>query len=172
MTTAVPKVAEAHETLEPPSREAADLAIATIVAHVASLPARSAVSRIVAYRARLDAAEATALATVVGEDGSTKAAESISARGGKASSRSRRRVAKRAAAVKQNSSLATKVADGDISAEHLDVLAAAANKTNGASVTDEDLIAKVAQANPDLGKSIIDKSVSYTHLTLPTTPYV
>ena len=149
--------ADAVDAVGVPSREDADRAIAVALAYVGSLPARAAVPCIAAYRARLDAAEATALASVVGDDGNTKRAETITGNGGKTSKRTRRRTAKRAAAVKQNAGLAKKVADGDLSAEHLDVLADAANKTGGASLADKDLIAKVAAANPDLGKSIIDE---------------
>lgn len=144
------------DRLEAPTREESDRAIETIIAHVSSLPARLAVPRIAEYKARLDAAEAVSLATVIDSTGSTRVAEAISNKG-KTSTRTRKRAAKRAAAIKKNATLADKMASGDLSSEHVDVLADAATKTKGASLTDESLINSVANANPDLGKSIIDK---------------
>ena len=62
--------------------------------------------------------------------------------------------------MKTNSALADKMDKGDLSGEQLDVLAGAAEKTDGASLTDPDLIDKVAGANPDRGNGIIDEHVA------------
>ena len=139
-----------------PSLEAAQHAMDTILAHLASLPARIAVPRINGYRTQLDAAEGSLLAAVVGADGNTKVAESIAKKDPKRSVRAARKAAKRGAAIKKNKKLADKMASGEISGEQLDVLADAETRTDGASLTDDELIDKVADANPDLGKSIID----------------
>jgi len=145
-----------------PSRHQADAGIAVAVAHVSHLPARIAVPLLSRYRAQLDAAEALALASVIGTDGNTKAAESIAGKGGKASRSARRRSAKRAAAIKKNAKLADKMAQDELSGEQVDLLADAAEKTGGASLTDEALIGQVAAVDPDKGKSVINDYVAKT----------
>ena len=84
----------------------------------------------------------------------------IAGKGGKTSKRSRRRSARRAAAVKKNATIADKMANGDLSSEHVDALADAAAKTDDASLTDDTLIDSVASANPDLAKSIIEDYIA------------
>ena len=65
-----------------------------VIDHCHSLPALSAVPRIAAFRAQLDAVEAAALATEIGSNGDTKTAERIAGKGGRTSKRARRRTAK------------------------------------------------------------------------------
>jgi len=85
------------DRLEAPTRAESDQAIETIIAHIESLPARLAVPRITAYKARLDAAEAKSLATVIDDKGDTKVAEAI-ANKRNVSSRSRKRYSIKATA--------------------------------------------------------------------------
>ena len=145
---------------EGPSRTEADAAIGVVIDHVSHLPARIAVPLLARYRTQIDAAEARALATVIDTTGNTKVAESIAGKGGKTSRAARRRSAKRASAVKTNSALADKMSDGELSGEQVDVLADAAEKTQGASLTDETLIGEVAAVDPDKAKSVIDDFVA------------
>jgi hypothetical protein len=143
------------DTATAPSLDQADAGVAMALAHVATLPTSRACRLIATYRAQLDAAEAVALAAVVSADGSTRAAERSMA-DTKTSKRTRRRVAKRAQAVKKNAQLASKMSSGQLSGEHVDALAKAATRTQGASLTDDALIDTVANSNPDLADSIID----------------
>jgi len=143
-----------------PSREQADAAMGVVLDHVSHLPARLAVPVLARFRNQLDAAEARALATVVDSTGSTKVAESIAGKSGKTSRAARRRSAKRATAVKANKDLADKMDQGELSGEQVDLLADSADKTGGASLTDKDLIDKVAAVDPDKGKSVIDDFVA------------
>ena len=143
-----------------PSREQATAAMGVVLDHVSHLPARVAVPLIGHYRSQLDAAEARALATVIDTTGNTKVAESIAAKGGKTSRAARRRSAKRASAVKANKALADKMDEGELSGEQVELLADSADKTGGASLTDKDLIDKVAAVDPDKGKSVIDEFVT------------
>ena len=145
---------------EGPSRTQADAAIGVVIDHVSHLPARIAVPLLARYRTQIDAAEARALATVIDTTGNTKVAESIAGKGGKTSRAARRRSAKRASAIKTNSALADKMSDGELSGEQVDVLADAAEKTQGASLTDETLIGEVAAVDPDKAKSVIDDFVA------------
>lgn len=145
-----------------PSRTQADAAMSVVIDHLSRLQARLAVPLMGRYRGQLDAAEARSLATVIHIDGNTKVAESIAAKGGKTSKASRRRSAKRASAVKANSAIADKMEQGDLSGEQVELLADAADKTQGASLTDDTLIDKVAAVDPDKGKSVIDDHVADT----------
>ena len=145
-----------------PSRAQADAAMGVVIGHLSHLPARIAVPLMGRYRGQLDAAEARSLATVIHIDGNTKVAESIAAKGGKTSKAARRRSAKRAGAVKVNSAIADKMEQGDLSGEQVELLADAADKTQGASLTDDTLIDKVAAVDPDKGKSVIDDHVADT----------
>lgn len=139
-----------------PSLVDAEAAIEVALAYVASLPATKAVPLIGRWRGRFDAVEARALAPAVDISGGTKAAEAVAGKGGKTTKRSRKRAAKRAAAVKKNAEIADKMDTGELTGEHVDVLAEAAKKTDGASLTDEDLIDKVAAVNPDQAKGVIE----------------
>ena len=145
---------------EGPTRTEADSAMATIISHLEHLPARIAVPLINRYRTQLDAAEYRSLATVIGDDGNTRAAESIAGKGGKTSKAARRQAAKRASAIKANSALADKMDAGDLSGEQVGLLADAADKTDGASLNDDDLIDEVAAVDPDKAKSVIDDHVA------------
>jgi hypothetical protein len=133
---------------EGPSRAEADAAIGVVIDHVSHRPARIAVPLLARSRAQIDAAEAPALATVIDTTGNTKVAESIADKGGKTSRAAQRRSAKRASAVKTNSALADKMSEGELSGEQVDVLAEGADKTGGASLTDEALIREVAAVDP------------------------
>lgn len=144
------------EAATTPTREQADAAFGVVISYLSTLPARTGVPIINRYRTSFDAAEARLLALVVGDDGNTKAAENIAGKGGKSSRRTRKRVAKRAAAVKKNDKLADKMDAGELSGEQVDVLADAQDRTGGASITNDELIDDVGAVNPDLGKSVID----------------
>jgi hypothetical protein len=135
-------------------------AFGLITEHLLDIPARNALRRIETFRGVLDSTESRILADLVGDDGNTRRAESAAGCNGRTSKKTRKRKANRAKAVKANAALADKMAAGDMTDEQVDVIAAAANKTDGAAALDEDLIDKVAGTDPDQGAKVADQYVT------------
>ena len=131
----------------------ADVAFAVTEERLRDLGGKPALDRIRDYRRRLSSIESIVLAEHVGADGDTRKAQR--AAGDKKTSRAeRRKRANRAKAVDKNPSLADKMATNEMSEEQVDVIADAANKSDGAAAVDEDLIDKVASVDPDQGRGI------------------
>ena len=135
-------------------------AFGLIAEHLLDLPARSALRKIEGFRGVLDATESLVLANLIGDDGDTRRAESAASCTGRTSKKTRKRRANRAKAVKANGALADKMAAGHMTDEQVDVIAAAAAKTDGAAALDENLIDEVAGTDPDQGAKVADQYVT------------
>ena len=103
-------------------------------------------------RRRLDATEAGIVADRYEAGASDSQVEDLFTRDGKTSKAKARKTASRGKAVHANPTIATKLADGDLSTEQADVLADAADESDGAAACDEDLIEAVSKATPEQGR--------------------
>jgi hypothetical protein len=136
-----------------------DVAFELIREHIGGLEPRAALRRIRRYQARLSAMETSVVAAVAAKTGDDRAVKRM-LDDGKTSRRTISRSAKRAAAASKNKSLIDKMASGDLSEEHVDVIADTATKTDGAAATDEDFINKIGNTDPDQAKSIADDYIA------------
>jgi hypothetical protein len=137
----------------------AEASFASLETHLHNLDARSVVQTIARFRDRLDAIEASVLAGGVLANGDATTATRTIAKTN-LSSRERRRRVNRARVVASNQSLAERVAGGELTGEHLDVIASAASRTDGAAAHAPDLIAKVAATTPDQARKVADEWVA------------
>ena len=103
-------------------------------------------------RRRLDAAEAGIVADRYEAGASDSQVEDLFTRDGKTSKATARKTASRGKAVHANPTIATKLADGDLSTEQADVLADAADESDGAAACDEELIEAVSKSTPEQGR--------------------
>ena len=104
-------------------------------------------------RRRLDAVETRILADRYEAGAGDRDVEDM-AKGsdGKTSKVAAKRTARRAKAANANPGLADKLADGTLSTEQVDIVAAAAEDTDGLAACDEELIDQVSGASPEQGK--------------------
>ena len=117
------------------------------------LPAKTALELIEFCRRRLDASEARFLADSYESGASDRDVENMAGGSdGKTSKATAKKRARRAKATNANPDLADRLADGDMSSEQVDVIAEAAEETNGEAACDQDLINTVASTNPEQGK--------------------
>ena len=103
-------------------------------------------------RRRLDAAEAAIVANRYDSGATDSQIEDLFTRDGKTSRANARRTASRGKAVHANPTIGTKLASGDLSTEQADVLADAADESDGAAACDEELIEAVSKATPEQGR--------------------
>ena len=117
------------------------------------VPAKTGLELIEFCRRRLDATEARILADRYEKGASDRDVEDM-AKGsdGKTSKAQAKKKARRAKATNANPDLADRLAKGDMSSEQVDVIADAADETDGAAACDEELIDSVAKTNPEQGK--------------------
>ena len=117
------------------------------------VPAKTALELIEFCRRRLEAAESRILADRYEKGASDRDVEDL-AKGseGKTSKAQAKKKARRAKATNANPDLADRLAKGDMSSEQVDVIADAADETDGAAACDEELIDTVANTNPEQGK--------------------
>ena len=117
------------------------------------VPAKSALELIEFCRRRLDASESRILADRYEKGASDRDVEDMAnGSDGKTSKATAKRKARRAKATNANPDLADRLAKGDMSSEQVDVIADAADETDGAAACDEELIDTVASTNPEQGK--------------------
>ena len=108
-----------------------------------------------------DSLEADAIAQQLAAGVPTRKVEDIvhkSGRGG-SSKRTVKQKTRRGAVLLENPDLGNKMADGTLSAEQVDVLAAASAKTDGDAAHDVELIEKVAAGPPEQAKKVADEFV-------------
>ena len=110
-------------------------------------------------RAHCDAREASVLAARLESGASDRLVESLLQKGDKTSKRSAKTRTRRAKAVKENPGIASKIESGVLSSDQADVIASAADKTDGAAARDEELIEEVALTPPDQAKKVADEWV-------------
>jgi len=132
-----------------------DEAFGVIVDHVRALDPASAIAQVQVFQSRLSGLHAEATAKLYLQTGSDRAAKRAM-NDGKTSKRSMAKAARRGDAAAKNSSLADKVANGDLSTEQLDVIADASAKTDGAAAADSDFVDEIGSVDPDQGETIKD----------------
>ena len=117
------------------------------------VPAKTGLELVEFCRRRLEATEARILADRY-EKGATDRDVEDMAKGSdnKTSKAAAKRKARRAKATNANPDLADRLAKGDMSSEQVDVIADAADETDGAAACDEELIDTVSKTNPEQGK--------------------
>ena len=120
---------------------------------IADCPPSVALQLVGFGRRRLDANEARILADRYDAGADDRAVETM-AKGtdGKTSKAEAKKTARRAKATNANPGLADKLADGTLSTEQVDIVAAAAEDTDGLAACDEELIDQVSAASPEQGK--------------------
>ncbi len=121
-----------------------------------SLPIQDALALAEMERAHADASEATLLAARLEAGASARSVETLLQKGDKTSKRTAKTRTRRAKAVKQNPTIATKMKSGELSPDQADVIASGAEKTNGAAAEDDDLIDTVAATPPDQARKVVD----------------
>ncbi len=124
-----------------------------------SAPITEALSHLEFVRSCADASEATLLAARLESGASPRSVESLLQKNEKTSKRTAKTRTRRANAVKANPGIAKKIASGELSPDQADVLATAAERTDGAAAKDETLIEKVAATPPDQAKKVADEWV-------------
>ena len=134
----------------------ADSSLAVIDRWRTDLPVADALAVIEHVRAHCDAAEAELLAARLEAGATQRSVESLLQHDARTSKRSAKQRTKRAKAVNVNPALATKLKKGELSTDQADVLADAADKTDGAAATDDELVDKVAATPPDQAKRLVD----------------
>ena len=128
-----------------------------VTALIAEAPFAQAIDLIGHCRGELDSVEALLIAKRTQDGHSNRSTEGIITGSGTVSKGEAKRRTTRANAVKENPQLAKKLAAGDLSSEQVDLVAHAADKTEGEAANDTTLIDDIANANPDQGKAIVRK---------------
>ena len=120
---------------------------------LADVPPSVAVQLVGFGRRRLDAVETRILADRYDAGAGDRDVEKM-AKGpdGKTSKAAAKKTARRAKAANANPGLADRLADGTLSTEQVDIVAAAAEDADGLAACDEELIDQVAGASPEQGK--------------------
>ena len=128
-----------------------------VTALIAQAPFAQAIDLIGHCRGELDSVEALLIAKRTQDGHSNRSTEGIITGSGTVSKGEAKRRTTRANAVKENPQLAKKLAAGELSSEQVDLVAHAADKTEGDAANDTTLIDDIANANPDQGKAIVRK---------------
>ena len=125
------------------------------------VPVKSAMQMIEFCRNRLAATEARLLADRYEKGASDRDVEDLARSGGAGTSKKEaKKRASRAKATNANPDIATKMENGEMSAEQADVVAEAAEATDGAAACDAELIEQVADASPEQGRKKAKKFVN------------
>ena len=133
-----------------------EVLVAPIEELLDGLPIVDALALLEGVKGRLDAKEASLLAARLESGASTRSVESLLQNSGGTSKRSAKQRVRRAKAVKKNPSIAKRMQSGGLSPDQVDVLAGAADKTDGAAAGDEKLIGELAALPPDQGRKVAD----------------
>lgn len=116
------------------------------------LPPATALALIESSHRQLDASEARILADRYEAGAQDRDIEDSLRTDGQTSKAEAKKRAKRAKATNANPDIATKLANGTLSTEQADIIAQAAEDTEGEAACDETLLADVASVNPEQGK--------------------
>ena len=120
---------------------------------LSQLPPRSALQLIEFCRRRLDGTEARILADRYEKGASDRDVERMAGGDdGKTSKVEAKKRARRAKATNANPDIADRLAKGEMSSEQVDVIAKAAEETDGEAACDTELIDHIAATNPEQGK--------------------
>lgn len=123
------------------------------IEHVlASVPPKTGLELIRFVRRRMDAAEAQIVADRYEAGASDRGVEDLLRDDGKTSKKEAKKRARRGKATNANPTLASRMAQGNLSSEQVDVIADAAEETDGEAAVDDDFIDAVASTTPEQGK--------------------
>lgn len=142
-----------------PWRAAADSAMAIVAGMLTDAPFGPATDAIQDYRDTLVAVESLLIAQRKKAGHTDRQNEGVIKNSGRVSKYEAKQRTKRADAVEKNPALATKLTNGALSTEKVDLLADASAKTDGAAANDAELIDKVSNVNPDQARKIVRKFV-------------
>jgi hypothetical protein len=140
-------------------RLSADASMAAVVGHLTSAAFGPAMAAIQDYRDQLTAVESLLIAQRKQAGHSDRSTERIIKGSGRVSKNEVKKRTRRGDAVEKNPGLAAKLTSGELSSEHVDLLADASERTNGAAASDSELIRDVAAGNPDQGRAVVKKYV-------------
>ena len=127
-------------------------ALSVIERVLAELPPKAALQSLNFVRRRCDASEAQILADRFEKGASSRQVEAMAGQDEGTSKAEAKKKARRAKATNANPGLATKLATGTLSTEQADVIAEAAEDTDGEAACDEKLIEEIASTSPEQGK--------------------
>jgi len=151
----------AHGDASVAASDAVDASLGAIEHQILSLAPKAAMMQVRRCQARIAALETKVVATVTAATGSDAAARRM-LNDGKRSKAAIAKAAKRGDVAAKNPGIVDKLASGDLSSEHVDVIADTDTdaKTNGAASADAAFIAAVAATNPDQAKAVADRFVA------------
>ena len=127
-------------------------ALAIIANVLAELPPKVALQLLEFCRRRIDAIEATILAGRYEAGASDSDVADLIRSESNASRADAKKRASRGKATNANPDIADRMAEGTLSSEQADVIASAAEDTDGAAACDKDLLDEVAATTPEQGK--------------------
>ena len=143
------------------SADHVDLAMLEIVSWMEGEAFAVCIERAQRYRDWLNAFEAKQVAARHRAGHSRRATEASIRKSGKVSKNEAKKRTRRAKAVDVNKKLAADLENGDLSTEHLDAVADASERTDGAAATDDELIDSIRNADADqarrLANDFVDK---------------
>ncbi|MFT7473955.1 MAG: hypothetical protein ACI81L_000870 [Verrucomicrobiales bacterium] len=140
-------------------RLSADSSMAAVVGHLTSAAFGPAMAAIQDYRDQLTAVESLLIAQRKQAGHSDRSTEGIIKGSGRVSKNEAKKRTRRGSAVGRNPGLAAKLTSGELSSEHVDLLADASEQTGGIAASDPELIRDVAAGNPDQGRAVVKKYV-------------
>lgn len=124
----------------------------SVVSHeLTHMPAKAAIQLIEFCRSHLCATEANVLADRIEKGASNRDVQDLAASAGGTSKKEAKKRASRAKATNANPDIAVKMSTGQMSTEQADVLAKAAEDTDGAAACDTELIETIANTSPEQG---------------------
>ncbi len=124
------------------------------------VPVKSAMQMIEFCRNRLAATEARLLADRYDNGADDRDVEDLARSGSGTSKKEAKKRASRAKATNANPDIANKMENGSMSAEQADVVAEAAEQTDGAAACDTEFVESVANASPEQGRKKAKKYVN------------
>jgi len=138
-------------TIDDPALAVTDAMIAVDDA-ISHLPAKSAIQLLEFCRRRIDASEARVLANRIENGATNRNVEDLLRSENNTSKAEAKRRTKRAKATNANPDIANRLENGTLSSEQADIIAEAAEDTDGAAACDTQLIEDIASTSPEQGK--------------------
>ena len=134
-------------------------AMSLVLSSLARAPFEEAMEFIDGAHGELDAVQGLLIAQRAQAGFSPTSTETLLKKSGKVSKGEAKKRTRRGTVIEKNPTLAKQLSQGDLSTEQVDLLAEASEKTEGEAAEDEELIAEIADANPDQGKAIIRRYI-------------
>ncbi|MDW3179163.1 MAG: HNH endonuclease signature motif containing protein [Acidimicrobiia bacterium] len=127
---------------------------------ITNLPPKTGLQLLSYVRRRMEAAEARIVADRYEAGSSDRGVEDLLGNDGKTSKTEAKKRARRGKATNANPDIADRIAKGNLSAEQADIIATAADQTDGAAACDQALIDEIAATTPEQGKKKATKFVN------------